>query len=216
MLSALSSIGCLKKGPSSFAVKAMAAPAASVTESVAPGGPESQRSPDQRGKDEVGDRLVGGDGEHAQSHHGQDEEPALPGAHAPEGAAGVASPGEDERERDQPARRVAQPPCAAERDGLRPVDDAAREHGDRSTDGADRGGCHERDEHADDLIRPVERGIGPDQPPQQDRADDDLEHVAGLLADDAPERQGVLAREELGVDAISAMKTPGQSRKPQR
>ena len=41
-------------------------------------------------------------------------------------------PGEDQRKRDEPARRVAEPPGAAERDRLRPVDDAAREHGDRS------------------------------------------------------------------------------------
>ena len=45
------------------------------------------------------------------------------------------------------------------------------------------------DEHPADLLDAIERRARADQPPQQQGADDDLGHVPGLLAEQAPERQ---------------------------
>ena len=58
----------------------------------------------------------------------------------------------------------------------------------------------ERHEHAADLLDSIQRRARADQPAQQDRPDDDLGHVAGLLADQASERQRAVAEQELSVD----------------
>ena len=52
----------------------------------------------------------------------------------------------------------------------------------------------ERHEHPADLLDAIERRARADEPPQQQGAHDDLGHVAGLLAEQAPERQRVLGR----------------------
>src|SRR4029078_10974472 len=76
-------------------------------------GAETESRPDERGEDEIGDRLLRRDGEHTQCDDRGDEEGALPGAHAPAGAAEVPGPGEYQRQGDAPARRVPEPPRPA-------------------------------------------------------------------------------------------------------
>src|SRR4029450_2543264 len=66
-----------------------------------------------------------------------------------------------------------------------------------------------RHQHADDLVCTVERGLWPDQALQEHSAHDDLEHVPGLLADHAPERQSVVAQEQLCVDHELTDEDPG-------
>ena len=46
----------------------------------------------------------------------------------------------------------------------------------------------------------IDRRARADEPPQQHSAHDDLGHVARLLTHQAPERQGMLADEQLSVD----------------
>ena len=74
----------------------------------------------------------------------------------------------------------------------------------------------ERHEHAADLLDSIQRGARADQPAQQDRPDDDLGHVAGLLAEQASERERAVVEEQLAVDDELAEKMPGHQRSPHR
>ena len=76
--------------------------------------PEPEGRPDQRREDHVGHRLVGRDRDHAEHGDRDDQERALPRADAPPCRDGIGSPRQHQRQDDQPARGVAEPPRAPE------------------------------------------------------------------------------------------------------
>ena len=92
---------------------------------------------------------------------------------------------------------------------LRPLDDPAGQHRHRSDRRADRGGGPERHEHPADLLDAIQGRTRTDQLAQQERPDDDLRHVAGLLAEQASERQSLVVEEQLCVDDEFAEENAG-------
>ena len=159
--------------------------------------PESESRPDQRRKDHVGHRLVGRDRDHAEHGDRGDQERALP-------ACGCAAmPRRDRGAHTSISGRTTSPPEVSPSHHVRQnfgrlgrVDDPAGQHRHRPHRRADRRGGPERHEHAADLLDSIQGRARADQPAQQQRPDDDLGHVAGLLADQASERQRVVVEEQ--------------------
>ena len=162
--------------------------------------PEPERGPDQGGKDQVGDRL-----RRSRSQSRRERRPSRSEDRPPRCAC-VAMPRRIRGPTPAPGGRTTSPPDVSPSNQVRQNVSAsewsmtppasieivpavaliavaiARGH-----------------EHAADLLDSIEARARADQPAQQHRPDDDLGHVAGLLAEEAAERQALVAEEELAV-----------------
>jgi hypothetical protein len=137
---------------------------------------------------QVGQRLVSGHRARAQRDHGRDHQRALPGAAAPQGRRQRPRPGQRERQDDQPAGEVAQPPAAPEDAHLGRRDDVACPQSEQRDARADRRAGDDGDEHSADLLEAVQRDPRADEPPQDDHRHERPGHVASSLRERAPRR----------------------------
>ena len=160
---------------------------------------EAPHNPDEDREDQVGDGGVGRHGDPGEHQDSGQEERALIGLDAVPGGGGPRGPNDHEGHNGESAGKVAQPPSSPERGHFVRPDHAAGQHRERPNRRADRRRDGERAEHTRHLLHPVQLRARADQTVQQQRADEDLHHVPELLANQAAERQSVVALEELEI-----------------
>ncbi len=140
---------------------------------------------DQRGKDDVGQRVA-----HAERHDGQrDDQRQHAGCLADQGPAErragpwrqALAPDKQQRGHEQPAGHVAEPPGVPDRPHARRRHLVTQPGGD----GADRGGegyaRRQRQRHRGHLVRPVKPGAPAEQAAHQERGKSELDDVAERL-----------------------------------
>ena len=114
------------------------------------------------------------------------------------------------------ARGVSEPERAPHAGELMAVNDAVGEQRQRADGGADRDGGSDRDEHPADLIETVELCAPADQPPQQQRRDEDLGEVGRRDREGGAERSRPGVREQIADHGAGPPAQAAQVQHPDR
>ena len=150
---------------------------------------EPERRPDQGREHQVGHGLLAAHGELAERDHGREREQRLDRRRTAQVPPGPPRPGEGERQDDECAAEVAEQPCPPDPRQLAGLDHASEAQRGGADDGADQRRGADADEESPDAVDRVEGRASLDEPPQQVRPGDDLEHVARGLPERGAGRQ---------------------------
>ena len=169
---------------------------------------EAHRRPDQRREEQVGDGLVAVGRDLGERRDDDEQEGALDEAAVERGPApGRRPPRDRERDDDEGAAEIAEPPGPRHLEQRIGLHDPGQRQRDRADDGADRGAEGESADDVGDAREALERLPALQQPPDQPRGDEDLEHVAAGLPERRTDREGrVVVREQVA----------GEDSRPQR
>ena len=159
---------------------------------------EPERRPDQGREHQVGHGLVAAHGELAERDHGRESEQRLDGLRTAQVPPGPPEPGEGERQDDECAAEVAEQPCAPDPRQLAGLDHASEAQRGGADDGADQRRGADAEEESPDAVDRIEWRASLDEPPQQVRPGDDLEHVARGLPERGAGRQRARADRRAG------------------
>ena len=160
--------------------------------------PEAERGPDEHREDEVRDRGRAPRGEFRQRHDPQQQRADLEPTRARPALRQRRVPRQRERHDEQRTGGIAEPPGPPDRRQPVEADHAPgeeRRRADRRADG--RTGC-DRDRHHADPPNAGERRPVPDEAPEQERRDHDLQHVAAGLSERRAERERPSSRWRAG------------------